>query len=904
MKSWEGSELDCLMAAKLEPPQSLVTQIERPLALGALEDARCARLTLLVSPAGFGKTTLLAQWRTVVRTSGGIAGWVSLDEDDGDPLQFLATLVLSLVASGAELGELEKTAGQGFTEVPLTAAVAGFLNSVARLGEPIILILDDYHRVQSAPLDQLIEGILNRAPDNLHMVLSSRERPALTLAKLKARGMLHEIGIEALRFRIEDALPLFDDTLDRDAIVRLVERTEGWGVALQLAKLWLQGTGNRADLMERYSGRTADLADYFAEQVFRDLDKDAAAILLDTAVCERINGDLANAMTGRTDCRNILAWLERLHVLLIPLDGERYWFRCHLLFREFLLDILQRRAPERIAALHLSASRWFEDQGLTVEAVRHARVAGDYDRVTSLIAAAGGWELILFGGIGMLRSLLRGIPQAICCQYAALRYARIYLHIKDGELGEARALIASGMPQDLLAPAEDSYRNQRDGLLIGGVIDGYEDKWVNEDDFRRLTKATEAFYPTDHIGLGALYESIAVVALRLGDSPAVEDAAIKAVHHMRTGNSILGLNYAYFHLGQVQMISGRLREAEATFREALATAEENFGVDSGQKAIADVLLAAVLYLKNDLQAAEAHLTGSLTHLEENDSWFDILATGYETAAHLALELHGLDEAIVILDRAAATARRRGLRRLLPLIAAERIRILVGSGELGQAETVLQSRDFTFVLGDWRSNRHVWRTHHQSGIALASCHIAHGACANALEVLEDVRTLAEDGKRLLHLAQADVMEAVVLRMRGDVDAAIDKLMGVIRLAIPEGASRIVLAEASAMEPLLAQALRQQRAQTVDSLVRVEIARLLDTMKQARIRSGVTTNHNFSAREIEVLNELAHGYSNKEIARALNMTENTVKFHLKNIYTKLKVDKRGGAVAKARAEALIV
>lgn len=899
------SDLDWLAAAKVTPPPSSAALVDRPAAREALDHGLSLRLTLVIAPAGFGKTTLLGQWRADLAERGILAGWLSPDEDEGDPLQLLSSLTLALGIAGVAVGELEKMAAQSFVDIPPAAALGSFLSTIARDGRPVVLILDDYQRVGSRAADQMVSQILARCPENLHLVLSSRERPELPLAGFKAQGQVQELGVEHLRFTAADARPLFAGKLDPAAADRLVDRTEGWGVALQLARLWLDGAGAGADLGASFSGRSADLADYLAEQVFNDLPPEAQQVLLETAVCERINGDLANALTGRTDCWDILARLHRLNALLLPLDGERRWLRCHLLFREFLLETLARRDGARIPELHLAASRWFEAQGLGVEAVRHARMSGDYARVAGLVASLGGWELVLFGGIGTLRSVLRGLPVEAFRRHPTLRIARTYLHIKDGQLGDARAVFHNGDEPVELAPGEDAYRIQRDLIIIGGLIDGYEDRWVSRADLDRLRAIRDRLDPADHLGIGCYWETICVAALRVGDSAAVEEAAIHAVREMRAASSILGLNYAHFHLGQVQLVTGRLREAEATLREALVTAEENFGTDSGQKAIADVLLAGVLYLMGDVKAAAMHLSASLPHVEAHDSWFDILAAGYEAAAWITLLREGPASALDQLDRGTETARRRGLNHLRPLLQALRVMLHLRAGQPDHAAAAALDPDFQFTHGAWRREPGIWRAHHLSGLARAGLDLVEGRPGDALAVLDDLRQAAEAGGRALHLAEIAVAEALTCRMMGRHDAALARLGDALRGGMGQGAVRLFLDHGQAMEGLLRQALRQQREEQADSLMKTQITSLLEALRQERTtpRSASGAEHGMSGRELEVLAELAHGYSNKEIARALDMTENTVKFHLKNIYAKLGVDKRGAAVARARQLMLV-
>jgi len=261
----------------------------------------------------------------------------------------------------------------------------------------------------------------------------------------------------------------------------------------------------------------------------------------------------------------------------------------------------------------------------------------------------------------------------------------------------------------------------------------------------------------------------------------------------------------------------------------------------------------------------------------------------------------LEKALAILDRGVRMARRRGLERLMPLLFAHRIRLLVRGGEMLKAAQISGSLDFTFTLGEWRQKPWVWRSHHEAGVALAALYIAQGAPGHALEVLADIHAAAAARKHGLQLVQAIALEALALRHLGRHEDAVARIVDALRLALPEGMARPFIDEGGAMEALLSLALRSLREAAADSLLKTQLAKLLQIMSSQG--TGLAVGQDFSPREREVLTELAHGYSNKEIARLLNMTENTVKFHLKNIYAKLGVDKRGLAVARAREKALI-
>lgn len=903
----EFDEQAWIFDAKLTPPAPLVSLVARTNLFTALDRAAGARLTLLVSPPGYGKSTLLSQWAASLRERGQYVGWVTMDEGEAEPAQLLACMILALARSGADMAELEKTARQELEEVPLSAALAAFLIKVGSLRAPAVIILDDFHCGQSPEVTTFIDLVLQRAPRNLHLVISSRERPDIALAALRAQGLVREFGPEDLRFSASEAVRMFCGMVTDSDAGRLVERTEGWAVALQLARLWLAGDSARVEDIESFSGRTADVADYLAEQVFSTLEDDIQDFLLETSILERVNGDLANAVTGRTDCWELLERVEKLNVLLVPLDSERRWFRYHLLFRDFLSDQLQRRSGPKIPKLHRAASDWFVRESLLVEAARHARLAGDIERVAEIIEDAGGWQLIIYGGVGRARAFLRNLPPDALFDYPLLGIARAYLHVKDGELRRAHALFddLAARTDDFQAVTRKAERVRRDAWVIRLVLEGYEDRWTSQADLERLESIDAALDPADHVARGFLFEARCVASLRIGAVADVPGLSSSAIRHMRSAGSVPGLNYARFHLGLGELFSARLRAADATLRDAMVTALENFGQESTQTAIIDVLLANVLYLRNELGEARDRIASSLSFIEDHDAWFDIFVSGYDTAASLAFLDHGLDAACEVLARGEEMVRRRGLENLEVFLKGKRLRLLVRAGKMTEAANFARSLDFPFRIGAWRTQPQRWRAHHEMGVALSNLHLAQGGPGQAREILDDLKAAASSGGRRLHLAEALIMDALTARLSGRPDDAFRLLVDAMDIAMPEDATRLFIDEGSAMETLLRQTLRIQRdALVASSLHHSYLSTLLAGFEAERSSAVEETDaKTLSPRELEVLVELAHGYSNKQIARTLDMTENTVKFHLKNIYAKLGVDKRGLAVIEARNRNLI-
>lgn len=889
---------DWIIPTKLAPPQQLVALIDRAGLVARLEEGRSARLQLVSGAAGTGKTTLLGQWHRQLSRAGIPCGWLSLDEDDGDPGHFISYVVMSLARAGVPLGQLARLAQQGLTEMSHKAALTALVNAVAAHGGPVVLILDDFHRAESREVDALLGGLLSFLPANLSLVVSGRDRPRLPLAGLKAMGQVRELTAGDLRFSAQEVRHVLHDVLPEADIPALTRRTEGWAVAIQLARIWLAAGADRARLLDRFCGSTRDVADYLAEQVLADLPEDLRRFLMQTSILERVNADLAEAVTGRSGAGAGLARLSRLDSLLVPLDadGSGGWFRYHHLLQEYLRDELAREHAGLLPELHARAARWFEARGFLTEAVRHARLGGDLPSAARLVESAGGWSLILSGGIGLLRNLLQNFPEESFIRYPRLGISRVYLHIKDGELAQARRLLhripGADRPLEVIREQPDF---ARDALIIGSLLAGYEDAAPTAEGLAALRGVIDGMPGDDQIGCGALRTVEAVQLLHLGDLAGTERAGRLALRHMSAAGSVLGLAYCLFHLGQSAFHRGLRREAEATYREAMAIAADNFGADSGLKAVAAVLLAEVLHEAGQGDEALSLIGPALAQIETADGWLDIYASGYRVAAALQLARGSREAALAVLARGERTAAERGLARLGRLVACERARVLAAMGEAVWARDAIAPLQAELPL--MRATPAAWRELHAFQTVRALLLLAEGRPREAGEAAAEAATRAQATGFTVHLLQALILkaEAAAPLATGDGGAAdpVADLARALTLAAPEGLRQVFLERGPRLVPLLRDCLRRSREIGLDSLARAFAEELERTLTRPRDDGG-----SLSPRERAVVIELCRGASNKEIARALAMTENTVKFHLKNIFGKLGVDRRAAAIITAR------
>jgi LuxR family maltose regulon positive regulatory protein len=373
-----AAEPDVLLATKLDVPQRRPGLLPRPRLLGRLAAGMEQELTLVCAPAGFGKTSLLGDWARHARQP---VAWLSLDAGDDDPVRFWRYVAAALDRAGIAVGERLAPLLRGPEPASLETVVTALINELVARSEEVTLLLDDYQLIQVPPIHDSLTLLLDRAPPMLRLVLASRADPPLPLARLRARGQLAELRERDLRFTMEESAALLRETsgleLPASSLDAVATRTEGWVAGLQLAALSLHGHPDPAGFVATFSGSDRYVLDYLAEEVLDRQPEPLRLFLLDTSVLERLSGPLCDAVTGRTDSQRLLEQAERANLFLVPLDGQRRWWRYHRLFADLLRARLRQTQPERVGGLHQAAAAWCERNGLVDDAIRHALAAGD-----------------------------------------------------------------------------------------------------------------------------------------------------------------------------------------------------------------------------------------------------------------------------------------------------------------------------------------------------------------------------------------------------------------------------------------------------------------------------------------------------------------------------------------------
>nr|WP_243749369.1 LuxR C-terminal-related transcriptional regulator [Pseudoteredinibacter isoporae] len=884
------------------PPRHHVSTIERPHLINALNQGFQQKLCLVTAPAGFGKTTLLSQWRQQLLAANTQVAWLTLDEADGDLNNLVCYIIFSLISAGMDLGRLQMLAEQGLSDTSPRACLALLLASIESNDSNTVLILDDYHRLDSNSVDQFIDELLANVSDNFHLIINSREKPGLDISRLRSQGQILEFGPEQLRFNSEELQLIMGPDMAPVQLESLLEKSEGWPVTIQLLRQAIASGSNREDLLANYSGTSSHLSEYLSRQILDKCDAEVQQFLLTTSILERVNNSLGQALSGVADGFDKLEKTTSIATLFVPLDEGKQWLRYHHLFSDFLREQLQLRYPEQVTRLHLRASGWFEQDNNLIEAVRHACLASDFNHAAELIEQAGGWELILYGGIGFLRRLLQYFSEEQLKQHPRLQVARAYLCQKEGAIRAARDYLEQARANPIVSSVPFLDKRQvfeRDHAIVEVLQGNYEDDFSISRKYLQRPKSVESkrLGSEDSIFDGVLNCSLSLFLMAESQFDGGIGHIQKAIQQMRQAQSILGTNYCYLHLGTLAFYQGNLRQSEAYCLEAQAMADENFGSDSGLKYLADVLIYSLKDWKAELNEDLRDFEKVLQHIENYDGWFEIYIAAYELLLTRAWQDKKEEQLRNLIKRVQAVVDERINRRLQIFIDACQLGLAILEDNELQAERLLHQHKSLFdekAELDWRPMQYFgvmavhWHTHKQD----------FNKAQHYLQRME--KSCRDSGARCFRVSCL-VLNAELEYQRKQSAQAARYLFEAASLAWPENIMRPFVRSEHAVA-MIAAANNYSQELPVDRLSLNFLQQCSDLAKKLK-KHSLKQQQLLSSREMEVLLQLQLGLSNKEIARALEMTEHTVKFHLKNVFSKLGVDKRTKAVIAAREQGIL-
>jgi len=916
-----------LLTTKLYIPPPRPDLVERPRLLARLDAGLRLghKLTLIVAPAGFGKTTLLSKW--VAQLDRPVA-WLSFDENDSDPRRTAAYLVAAL-RTLPDAQHLPVPIGKSFLDTVyaqfdgrgssllIGEMMGSLINDMAAL-PPFALVLDDYHLVENSYTYEGLAFLLDHLPAPAHMIIASRAEPPLPIARLRARGQLTELSAEDLRFTPEEAATFLRQVaglgLTVEDIARLESRTEGWIAGLQMASLALQGRlalqgavsqGSSSAFIAAFAGDDRYIMDYLVEEVLQRQPEAVQAFLLQTSILERLVAPLCDAVTAQTGSQAMLEKLERNNLFLFPLDNRRQWYRYHHLFAELLRHRVHRQmSPHDLTALHCRAAEWYEANGLAAEAIDHALKAPDVERAVRLIEQ-NAVETLRRNEIETLLAWLERLDAEVLRSRPLLLIIHAWVDITLGRYDEAQGWACSAEA----ALAQDGW--QRDYLdaqgltrqWMQGSIDAARSTAVR--DAERIPLALRALenLPAEDVLLRC------VIALNLGeayawagDIAASRQAFLDAIAMGKEGGNIISVLAAMSGLGELHARLGDLHGAAEVCRQAVQFGAPE-GKPGGQPAPASGnahrLLARCFCEWNDLDAALRHATQAVECCRRWGHFFNLI-DAYLTLAHVQQRCGAaagvrqtMAAAQQLLDDAAARVK-RGLMPLLENDVGWITRLL----EAAQAHLRLLDGDVAGAaqwLGRWVQEYDVSEEDLFPYMMHPRLLIAQHRYDEALSILEPALERALAWHRPADAMHISILQARAFHARGSVAQAVISLERALQLAEPGGYLRAFVDEGEAIEMLLRQIYASAPAHAASADY---AARILAAFRKEPERAAAALVEPLSDREMEVLRLIAANLSNQDIAATLVVSLNTVKTHIRRLYGKLSASSRLEAVERAR------
>ncbi len=894
-----------ILATKLYVPPPRPKVVLRSHLIERLNEGLRGKLTLISAPAGFGKTTLISEW---VAGSDRLTAWLSLDEGDNDLIRFLTYFVAALQTIAPTMGELMLGVLQSPQPPPSETMLTALLNEISTISHNFIFVLDDYHVIDATPVDHALTFLLDHLPQQMHLVITTRDDPQLPVARLRARGHLTELRATDLRFTVSEAAEFLNQvmhlSLSAADVAILESRTEGWIAGLQLAVLSMQGRNDMTQFVRAFAGDNRYIVDYLVDEVLQRQPEQVRSFLLQTAILDRLNGPLCNAVTGQQEGGARLEALERGNFFVVPLDDKRHWYRYHQLFADVLYAHLMAERPNEVFTLHQRASAWYEHNGSTADAIRHALAAEDFARTADLVELAlpdlrrNRQDATLLGWLKALPDALLQCRPVLSANYGGVLLAsgkleNVESHLQDAEQWLDMTINRGRRPE--AATGERVIVDQEAFRLLPGSIAVWRaglalvlGDVANTVKYARLV--LDLVPEDDHLGRGGAAGLLGLAYWTSGDLEAAHRTFAEGMRSIQKAGNIADAIHGTIALADIRIAQGRLREAMRTYERGLQLATEQ-----GERVLwgtADLYVGvSELYLEhNDLPAATQHLLTSKEMCERTgfpqnwSRWYVAMARIQEAEGDLggALDLLHEAEHLYVSDF---------FPNVRP-VAALKIRVWVAQGRLGEAFG--WAREQGLSVEDDLSYLHEFEHITLARVLLAQYKLdrADQSILKAMGLLERLLQAAEAGGRTGSVIEILVLQALAHQMQDDIPGALVPLAHALTLAEPEGYVRMFVDEGQPMMLVLEQAAKHKIAPNY-------VHQLLTAFGKAEDRTTANKGlvEPLSEREMEVLRLLGTDLDGPDIARQLVLSLNTVRTHIKNIYTKLGVNNRRTAVRRA-------
>ena len=893
------------LATKGFPPRLPTGLIDRPRLAGLAAQTETKRLTVIKAPAGFGKTSLALSWLNVLSTGNARLAWLSLDADDDEPGRYFNHLAHALRQACSNVGTsvIGLTAEASF--VPPNALASTLVNELVDVDDEVYLFIDDYHLISEAPIHEAMSLFIANAPSQVHVVLCTRTEPPLPTARLRARNELLEIDASTLRFNFDETRRFVEHEcpgkLHTTDLKSLFATTEGWAAALRISASVLarndRPQGWRASAP---TGASRPLADYL-EDILQSLPAGMMEFMLRTAILDRLNAPLCEALTGVKTSQLMLEAIVARQLLLEPLDLEGHSFRYHRLMAEYLQRRLETRHREEITELHRRAWHWYAAQHQWTDAVRHAIAAGATDDAIRLMEHCA-MSLLKAGDLLTLVGWQRQFPADLMRAQTTVTLATTWGTALAMRFDDARSMLES-IEREADDKGAQAEHIRWECVAIRSALAGLQD-----DPQRALTLAQD--YLSRPSRDAWTTNAVSNVA-RFGHWKAGNLDALHATPWIPDSiaedqRSVFSSVYRLCLLGHVEMQQLHFPLAERLFNEAMVLAEQHSGPQSIAAALCAPMIAQLRYEQGRLDEAEALLV-ELMPVIELAVFLDSVLISYRILIRIAVARSNFTHAYALLDRAEALGQTRGWNRLIAAGLAERTRLNLAENRFAEASAcVAQLRQLASSnAGSSASVSPEIKNYRDLGAACLA--IRRLQTPEAVEILNAALERLEHTHGNYLALRLRTLLALAWLNAGERERALDIFHEVANVAAPAGICQSIVDHGPEIGPLLKLARDSIRAPGKAQDIAIWLDRLLDSWRAQHEPSSKPRQEGererLSSRERGIVELIAQGQSNKEIARTLGITPETVKSHIKSVFTKLEVDKRAQAVSRAQALGLV-
>jgi LuxR family maltose regulon positive regulatory protein len=859
--------------------------------------------------------------------------WLSLDEADNHLSRFLTYLIASLQSVDNKIGQKAVVALQSPDGINLEDVLTNLINDIAAFPHDIVLILDDYHVIETPQIDQAITFFIEHLPTHVHIVIASRIDPTLPLSRLRARNQMIELRANNLRFTSGEAAEFLNQTMGLDLssqdVKALTERTEGWVTGLQMAAISMQGRPDTTSFIQAFTGSHRFVLDYLVEEVLMRQPEHVRNFLLQTSILERLTGSLCDSVRfGETkspgsslgtavnegqDGNKMLANLERENLFVIPLDDEREWYRYHHIFADVLRDRLAEEQSDQIPILHQRASDWYAENDLTPEAVHHALAAENFERVAALVELS--WQTMdaSFQSAVWLDwvkelpdDLIRNRP-VLSTQYAWALIDRGNPEIAEARLQNAERWLDTNKARSTQREDIATEMVITDATLFQSLPAMIALARANQAQYqgdpsgtiRYAEQALKLLPEEDHIWRAQATVLSGITNWASGNLDEAQKALADWSDSMQKAGNLYFAVATSFALADIMIAQGHLQEAVRTYQQSLELASE-----AGEFVLQIIahhhLGLAMLYHEMDDEEASAQHLQKCEKLGKQSNLIDWPHRWCLAQAQLKTSAGDWEAALDLLDEARRVYIQNPVPDIRP-VESLKARIFLKQGRLVKAQTWVHNRGLA-------ADDEISYLSEFEHLTLARVFIAqyqndqtHKDIHKAVTLLDRLLLAAQEKGRNGSILEILITQALAYETQGNTATALAPLEQALTLAEPEGYLRIFVDEGSWMTRLLYNAMK--RGIKPDYVQRLLGAFHLNEaiQQEAANAHGLLAEgvEPLSERETEVLQLISEGLTNQEIAGKLHISLHTVKGHARNIYGKLGVKNRTQAIAKGKA-----